>query len=134
MTENILLIGFILFVILLLVLVFIVRNLSVRDILDEDVSIKVTPTPQISANDPFASQAKKASRSTTIPQKQERSFELNRENLNKFSKLLSVVGVIALFLPLPKSIKFFGIAFLFVGSILSKLTQTDKKKNIKKPA
>lgn len=129
MLEEILLIGFILFAILILVLAVIIRNMSVWDVLGDDASTISTPTvtPSAAPQDPFASRKEKGQKSPASSAAPSASFELNRENLSKISKILSVVGVIALFLPLPEVVKFFGFGALFIGLLLSKVTKENKK-------
>ena len=125
MSESTLLIAFVSFGVLLIVVAIIVRKISVRDIFDDD-----------SSSSPFARQRSafpKNMGAEINPQsataKKDNIFSFNKENINKFSKVLSVIGAIILFTPTPDSLKIFGLGMVFLGSMLGKATAPPKKKS-----
>ncbi len=121
MNESTLLIAFISFVTLLLVVSIIVRKMSVQDIFDNDStsytaqSLTLPMSKRIQLN------------SSKSPAREEKSFNLNRENIYKFGRALSIIGAIILFTPTPESIKAFGLGMASLGWILSKATAPPKK-------
>ena len=128
-----LLIAFIGFVILLLPVALILRNRSVQDVLDDKGLSSLRSIDSSSPEfyqQPEPREKQKLS-SGNVPAS---GLEMNRENINKIGKILSVIGVIALFLPVPEVVKFLGLFFLFLGSIVSKLSKPDAEKKTKKSA
>ncbi len=123
MNEDVLLIAFIAFVIVLLTAAFLLRKMTVQDIFDD----KPSPVPSFSSRnltsfDPQKTTLRKAN--TTV----EKSFKFDREGINKMGKIIGVIGTIMLFAPLPSSLDTLSLGLAFFGYLVAKMTTPPKSK------
>jgi len=131
MSEEMLLIAFVSFIVLLLILVLVLRNLSVQDVLgkDDHTDLLIGNSP---STDLYPQPQTQRSATPSLPKNASPNFELNRENVHKLSRALSIIGAVALFLPTPDFVNFLGLAFLFLGSIVSRATKPAEQKKKRK--
>lgn len=121
MSESTLQIAFISFAVLLLLGAVVLRKLSVRDIFDD---IPSSPEAGFNASiekSPFSPKA-----ATSLGEKP--AFKLDRKGINNIGKILTAIGAIMLFAPLPESFTNIGIGIAFLGYLIMKATATQKKK------
>ncbi len=129
MDDQILLIAFVAFVVIVLVVALIFRKAMVDDVFSDE-------SPSFSASDaPFSSKVKNTILPTTksVPMSQNTvigsdkpSFVLNRQNLNTLGKIIGAVGAVMIFAPLPSSLEGISFGIAFIGYILVRFTAAPK--------
>ena len=130
MDENLLLIAFAVFGVLVLIVALVLRKMTVDDIFSDD---KASPMSASPFPDRVKDTLPAAPKNTLAPAGAPRSgidtptFALNRQTINKIGKILSAVGTIMIIAPLSSS--WDGVAFgiLFVGYLLARFTNPPKE-------
>ena len=132
MDAQVLLIAFIIFILITMIVVLIFRRMTVDDIFsDESPSFAASGTSfdnrlKKTATRPATQSFQPAS--TSIQTKQQPSFELNRQNLNKWGKILGAVGAVMIVLPLPSALDGLSFGIAFVGYIMARFTTPIREK------
>lgn len=125
--ENILLIAFIAFAIFVVLGAFILRRMTVDDIFSDD---KVSSIADTAFDDRPIKQL--SSGHVTIGSDVDRSGSpLTRENINKLAKVLTAIGTVMIFAPLPESVDGLGFGLAFIGYLLTRATNQPKEKQNK---
>ncbi len=124
MNETVLLTAFIAFAILLLILAFILRKLTVQDFFDNTSS----PAPSYAQRKlpSFEAQKNNTPKASSTPV--DRGLKFDREGINKIAKIVGVVGTVMLFAPLPSSLDGVGLGLAFIGYMVAKFTTPPKDK------
>ena len=124
MSENTLLTAFIVFTILLFFVTAMVRKMNMRDVC-EDNSLFSSAKPSPFQKKPLSQNEYKVS--STSPPNEENSA-LKRQRVYKIAKVISALGIITLFVPLPETYKIIGLVAVFLGSMVSKAFAPPKEK------
>lgn len=127
MDEQILLVAFAIFALIVLVVAFVFRKTMVDDIFSDD-------SPSFSViNSPLSNKVKSvaiptAGNSASLGKSEQQNpvFTFNRQNLSKLGKILAVIGTVMIIAPLPSSLDGLSFGIAFVGYILTRFSAPTK--------
>lgn len=131
MNGNLLLIAFIVFAVLIMLVALFLRARTVDDTISgqgfssiSDVPFDGKPQKPL----PTVRKARLSPASTSIGVGKEKpAFEFNRKKLNMIGKVLTAIGAVLIFAPLPSSLDSVGFGVAFIGYILTRFTSQAKK-------
>ena len=129
MSENTLITAFVIFTMFLFFAAVFLRKMNMRDVFDDNVSSPFEKSSILQRR--FSTRIKNPALST-LSQKKKSSTD-DRQKVYKIAKLISTLGIIVLFIPLPEVYRFVGLAFAFIGSMVAKVTAPPKIKTSKRP-
>lgn len=138
MDENLLIVAFIVFAVLLVLIALFLRARTVDDIISDqgfssisDMPFDAKPLKSL----PAVQQTGLSSAPTSIGAGKEKpAFELSRKNLNTIGKVLAAIGAVLIFAPLPSPLDSVGFGVAFIGYILTRFTNQPKKASQNRPA
>ena len=122
MSEITLLTAFIVFTILLFFVTVMVRRINVRNVSEDD---SLFPSPSIAQKKSHSRNDYKVFPTSSL---NEKNSALKRQRVYKTAKIISTLGIIALFAPLPETYKIIGLVAVFLGSMVSKAFAPPKEK------
>lgn len=127
MNQEILLLAFVTFVIVLLISVLILRQMSVRDIFPNSsspFSSSASPAQNLSQKNISPSAKKQSASGTTSID--DKTFKFDRKAVNNLGKVLGAVGAIMIFAPLPESMTNISLGIAFLGYLLVRFSAPPK--------
>ena len=130
MDEQVLVIAFVAFVVLVTIIALVLRNAAVDDIFSDNKPDSMTDMPFSDKPKGLSSVMSKnslPSTSSTGLAGDKPAFELNRVNINKIGKIIGAIGAVMIFAPLPDALDgvSFGVAFL--GYMMARFTNPPKE-------
>jgi len=138
MDENLLLVAFTIFTVLVILLAIFFRTKSVDDIFSDDKASSISETAFSDKPRSLWSGTSQKSLSPASSMSTNNrlgtgsanpvSFRLNRENINKIGKILGAVGVVLLFIPLPDAFDGIALGAAMIGWLIAKMTDQPKAK------
>lgn len=136
MDDQVLVIAFVGFAVLVTIVVFVLRNAAVDDIFSDNKPDSMTDMPFSDKFKGFSSVRQKNNLPSTSPTGlagDKPAFELNRANLNKVGKVLGAVGAVMIFAPLPDALDGISFGIAFLGYIMARFTNQPKEQKAGTP-
>lgn len=131
MDENLLLVAFIVFAVLIILIALFLRARTVDDVISDNGFSSISDMPfddNLQKGLPAVQKKGDLSTPTAIGTgKNKPAFKLNRKNLNSIGKVLTAIGAVMIFAPLPDGLDSIGFGAAFIGYMLTRFTNQPKE-------
>lgn len=138
MDQQVLLIAFAIFTVIILGVALVLRSKSVDDIFsDKSPSFSMPSLPVSDMAQKTVSQKNVSVPRNTSIGADRPAFELNRQNINKLGKILGAIGAVMIVAPLPSNLDGLSFGIAFVGYILARFSnppRDQKKATVQSPS